>query len=94
MRFLTLVLILLLIQSCKTIEPVAPSESLKPIPAIGDVYSTIGIPIEISLKSQLGEGSEFLIQLPNLESESLDDDTFSSDGNDFLFDNDEDDMLF
>jgi len=48
----------------------------------------------ISLKSQLGEGSEFLIQLPNLESESLDDDTFSSDGNDFLFDNDEDDMLF
>lgn len=48
----------------------------------------------ISLKSQLGEGSEFLIQLPNLESESADDDTFSSDGNDFLFDNDEDDMLF
>jgi signal transduction histidine kinase len=49
---------------------------------------------KISLKSQLGEGSEFLIQLPNLESESADDDTFSSDGNDFLFDNDEDDMLF
>ena len=48
----------------------------------------------ISLKSQLGEGSEFVIQLPNLESESADDDTFSSDGNDFLFDNDEDDMLF
>ena len=55
MRFLTLVLILLLIQSCKTIEPVAPTESLKPIPAIGDVYSTIGIPIEISLKSQLND---------------------------------------
>jgi len=49
---------------------------------------------KISLKSQLGEGSEFLIQLPNLESESADDDTFSSDGNDFLFENDEDDMLF
>ena len=49
---------------------------------------------KISLKSQFGEGSEFLIQLPNLESESADDDTFSSDGNDFLFDNDEDDMLF
>lgn len=49
---------------------------------------------KISLKSQLGEGSEFLIQLPNLESETADDDTFSSDGNDFLFDNDEDDMLF
>ncbi len=48
----------------------------------------------ICLKSQLGKGSEFLIQLPNLESESADDDTFSSDGNDFLFDNDEDDMLF
>jgi signal transduction histidine kinase len=49
---------------------------------------------KISLKSELGVGSEFLIQLPNLESETLDDDTFSSDGNDFLFDNDEDDMLF
>lgn len=49
---------------------------------------------KISLKSQLGNGSEFLIELPNLDSEGMDDDTFSSDGNDFLFDNDEDDMLF
>lgn len=49
---------------------------------------------KISLKSQLSKGSEFLIELPNLESEGMDDDTFSSDGNDFLFDNDEDDMLF
>jgi hypothetical protein len=55
MRFIPFVLILLLIQSCKTIEPVAPTESLKPIPAIGEIYSTISIPIEISLKNQLND---------------------------------------
>lgn len=55
MRFFTLFIILALFQSCKTIEPVAPTESLKSIPEIGDVYSTIGIPIEISLKSQLND---------------------------------------
>lgn len=54
-RFLTFVLTLFLFESCKTIEPLAPTESIKPIPAIGDVYSTIGIPIEISLKSQLND---------------------------------------
>lgn len=55
MRFLSLFYVLLLFSSCKTIQPVAPVESIKPIPEVGDVFSTISIPIEISLKSQLDE---------------------------------------
>jgi hypothetical protein len=55
MRFLPFLIFILVLQSCKTIEPIAPVESLKPIPEIGTVYSTIGIPIEISLKSQLND---------------------------------------
>jgi hypothetical protein len=53
MRFLTPILILLVLQSCKTLEPIEPVQSLKTIPEIGDVYSTVSIPIEISLKDQL-----------------------------------------
>ncbi len=53
MRFFTLFLTLKLLFSCKSIAPLVPTESLKPIPEIGEVYSTINIPIEISLKSQL-----------------------------------------
>ena len=52
-RFYSFVLVLLILQSCKTLEPIAPLESLKPIPELGEVYSTINIPIEINLKSQL-----------------------------------------
>ena len=43
------------LQSCKTIEPIAPTESIKQIPEISEVYSTISIPIEINLKNQLDE---------------------------------------
>ena len=48
----------------------------------------------ISLSSTLGEGTEFKIIVPSLEMTNSEEDTFSNDGNDFLFDNDEDDMLF
>jgi len=49
---------------------------------------------KINLKSEFGVGSEFTLELPNLSSENEEDDTLSSDGNDFLFENEEDDMLF
>jgi hypothetical protein len=55
MRLLTLTFLLIVFYSCKTIEPIAPIESLKPIPALKEVYSTLNIPIEINLKSQLDE---------------------------------------
>ena len=48
----------------------------------------------IQLKSELGEGTEFTLLIPNLEVGMSNDATFSSDGNDFLFENDDDDMLF
>ena len=48
----------------------------------------------ISLESKLGKGSTFTIKVNALGTGHGDDDTFSSDGNDFLFDQDEDDMLF
>ncbi len=49
---------------------------------------------KISLESKLGQGSTFTIVVDQLGTGHGDDDTFSSDGNDFLFDQDEDDMLF
>jgi signal transduction histidine kinase len=49
---------------------------------------------EISLESEVGIGSEFTITLNPLVDESGLGDTFSGEGNDFLFDQDEDDMLF
>jgi signal transduction histidine kinase len=48
---------------------------------------------DIKLKSELGIGSSFEIKLHKNEDLS-DDSIFSSDGNDFIFDNDEDNMLF
>lgn len=47
---------------------------------------------EISLESEEGKGSKFTLSINQLA--GFDEDTFSSDGNDFLFDQDEDDMLF
>jgi hypothetical protein len=55
MRFYSTIIILLALQSCKSIEPIAPLESVNPIPKISEVSSTISIPIEINLKSQLDE---------------------------------------
>ncbi len=49
---------------------------------------------DISLESKLGDGSEFKIVVQQLEFSNGEEDVFSSDGNDFLFDQDEDDMLF
>jgi len=49
---------------------------------------------KISLESELGKGSKFTLNISQLEGFEGGDDTFSSDGNDFLFDQDEDDMLF
>ena len=49
---------------------------------------------EISLESLEGKGSKFTLSINQLEGFDEDEDTFSSDGNDFLFDQDEDDMLF
>lgn len=49
---------------------------------------------EISLESEVDKGSTFTIQVRELELSSGEEDVFSADGNDFLFDNDEDDMLF
>jgi signal transduction histidine kinase len=48
----------------------------------------------IRLESELGKGSKFILTINQLESFEGGEDTFSSDGNDFLFDQDEDDMLF
>lgn len=48
----------------------------------------------ISLESKLGHGTKFTIRVNELGTNQGEDDTFSSDGNDFLFDQDEDDMLF
>ena len=48
----------------------------------------------IHLESKLGEGTAFTIVVPSLEMSNSEEDTFSMDGNDFLFENDEDDMLF
>ena len=48
----------------------------------------------ISLESKLGHGTKFTIKVHELGTNQGEDDTFSSDGNDFLFDQDEDDMLF
>lgn len=55
MRLFIFFFLFVVLYSCKTIDPIAPSESIKPIPDIGEVYSTISIPIEINLKSQLDE---------------------------------------
>ena len=49
---------------------------------------------EITLESKLGDGSKFTLKINQLEGFAGNEDTFSSDGNDFLFDQDEDDMLF
>ena len=49
---------------------------------------------EISLESEEDKGSKFTLSINQLEGFDEDEDTFSSDGNDFLFDQDEDDMLF
>jgi len=49
---------------------------------------------DISLVSELGRGSEFVISVKELESFEGEDSTFSSGGNDFLFGDDDDDMLF
>lgn len=49
---------------------------------------------KISLESELGKGSKFTLKINELQGFEGGDDTFSSDGNDFLFDQDEDDMLF
>jgi len=48
----------------------------------------------VQLKSELGVGTEFTLTLPNLDANKSNEDTFSSDGNDFLFENDDEDMLF
>jgi signal transduction histidine kinase len=48
----------------------------------------------VQLKSELGKGTEFTLTLPNLDANNSNEATFSSDGNDFLFENDDDDMLF
>ena len=48
----------------------------------------------IQLKSELGQGTEFTLTIPNLDVNTSNEATFSSDGNDFLFENDDDDMLF
>lgn len=48
----------------------------------------------IQLQSNLGEGTTFTIVVPSLDILNSEEDTFSMDGNDFLFENDEDDMLF
>lgn len=48
----------------------------------------------ISLESKLGQGSTFTIVVNELGTGTGDDDTFSTDGNDFLFDQEEEDMLF
>ncbi len=48
----------------------------------------------ISVESKFGEGSTFTIHLNELESVDGQDDMFSSVGNEFLFEQDEDDMLF
>lgn len=49
---------------------------------------------DITLESELGKGSKFTLTLRPLIDESGLGDTFSEEGNDFLFDQDEDDMLF
>jgi signal transduction histidine kinase len=47
----------------------------------------------ISVESALGHGSTFSISVNEMEG-GVNEDVFSSDGNDFLFDNSDDDMLF
>ena len=49
---------------------------------------------KISVYSELGEGSSFIIEINQLDITEGEEDVYSSDGNDFLFDQDEDDMLF
>ena len=48
----------------------------------------------ITVYSELGSGSNFVIEINELDFSEGDEDIYSSDGNDFLFDQDEDDMLF
>ena len=48
----------------------------------------------IELESEIGKGSRFTIFVKELDVPEGDADIFSADGNDFLFDQDEDDMLF
>ena len=47
----------------------------------------------IEVNSTLDQGSTFTIRVQQMEG-NMNEDVFSSDGNDFLFDNSEDDMLF
>lgn len=46
--------------SCKTIEPVAPVQSVIPAPPINNVISTLNIPVQIDLKKQLKSTEESL----------------------------------
>lgn len=48
----------------------------------------------IELQSELGKGSRFTIFIKEIDLPEGGADVFSADGNDFLFDQDEDDMLF
>ncbi len=49
---------------------------------------------DITVYSELGVGSSFIIEINQLDISEGEEDVYSSDGNDFLFDQDEDDMLF
>ena len=55
------------------------------------LLDVIGGTIEVN--SMLDQGSTFTIRVQQMEG-SINEDVFSSDGNDFLFDNSADDMLF
>ena len=48
----------------------------------------------ITVYSNLNVGSNFIIEINQLEINEGEEDIYSSDGNDFMFDQDEDDMLF
>ena len=49
---------------------------------------------KIIVYSNIGVGSNFIIEINQLDLTEGDEDVYSSDGNDFLFDQEEDDMLF
>ncbi len=61
MRYLLFIFpVILILFSCKSIEPVAPIQSVIAPPTINNVVSTLNIPVQIDLKKQLKSTEESL----------------------------------